>query len=130
MKYDIAKQTIFASAYIYKIQRADEHDDNFYIGSTKDIFSRLIEHKQKYKEGKRKIYKYIKEHGEFDNWEIIIIDKFDYKSKEDVILREAYWQYKLKPSLNANCAGGNEKTTKAYKKRKYGDKQYTDETIK
>lgn len=121
MKYDTSKQTIYVSAYIYKLCRGDKQDDNIYIGSTVDIFSRLQEHKNKCKKSNTKLYKYIRENGGYENWNFIIIDKFDYKTKQDLILREAYHQELLKPTLNTNVAGGNNKpSSKYYKKRQYG----------
>jgi len=69
--------------YIYKlIKKGAINDDMVYIGSTTDVKTRMYNHKgmchnpesPKYN---YKVYKYIRENGGFDEWEMIIIDKIE-----------------------------------------------------
>ncbi len=53
-----------------------------YIGSTTDVKRRKIQHKYscnkiKNREYNKKLYKYIRENGGFDEWEMVILDEFN-----------------------------------------------------
>lgn len=69
--------------YIYKlIKKGAINDDMVYIGSTKDIIERWRIHILRCKDEKNskhhlKVYKYIRENGGIDEWEMIIIDEIE-----------------------------------------------------
>ena len=81
---------------VYRIVDKNE-PSMFYIGSTKDLNHRIKSHKFDCKTMDRKVYKYIRENGGWDNFEFEVIEKYDnYKEKEIEIIQE------LQPPLNMN----------------------------
>lgn len=69
--------------YIYKlIKKGAVNDDMVYIGSTNDVKHRKVQHKyacnkKANKEYNKKLYKYIRENGGIDEWEMVILDEFN-----------------------------------------------------
>ena len=69
--------------YIYKlIKKGAVNNDMVYIGSTKDVKNRKMQHKyscnkKKNKEYNKKVYKYIRENGGIDEWDMIVIDEIE-----------------------------------------------------
>lgn len=88
---------------IYKIRCLDEAITDIYIGSTdRGLGVRKSQHKSDYsKTPNRKVYKFISEHGGWENWEMVEIDSIQGDAK---VLRRAerYWCDKLLPTLNKN----------------------------
>ena len=80
----------FNNAVIYKISCKDENIKECYIGSTINFKVRKIAHKtscnnRKNRKYNYKIYKFIRENGGLDNWNMIIIKKFkDCKSEKEL----------------------------------------------
>jgi len=106
MKIKLNTSDIKVSAYIYKLKRTDIEDDNIYIGSTKDVFTRLQEHISKYKSNStRKLYDYIRKNGDINNWEMVIIDKIEYNTRRELINKEREYFELYKPSLNMKKMG-------------------------
>jgi hypothetical protein len=74
--------------WIYKLIKKDAtNDDMVYIGSTCDVEDRRYNHKNccsnpNTKEHNLKVYKYIRENGGIDEWELIILDEFEVPLKE------------------------------------------------
>lgn len=94
-----------SNAYIYRIVCKDENIDDCYVGHTfKPINVRTYHHRktcenQKYKYHNKKLYRFIRSHGGFDNFNIEIIengvmDKFYARS------REQFWIDNYNPTLN------------------------------
>jgi hypothetical protein len=86
---------------IYKL--FNPNSDSFYIGSTsKELKQRLAKHVNKSHEcPKRKVYKYILEHGGFKDWAIVELFRFQ---TDDIIERrmcEQSYIDDLKPDLNS-----------------------------
>lgn len=69
--------------YIYKlIKKGAVNDDMVYIGSTNDVKWRMYNHKCRCTNPESpkynyKVYKYIRENGGFDEWEMIVIDEIE-----------------------------------------------------
>jgi hypothetical protein len=74
--------------YIYKlIKKGAVNDDMVYIGSTEDIIRRLKSHISRCNNSNSpkynlKVYKYIRENGGFDEWDMLIIDEIEVPLKK------------------------------------------------
>jgi hypothetical protein len=88
----------------YKIVCKDENIKDCYVGKTTNLNKRIRSHKSKCNNVKSaeynyKLYQFIRENGNIDNWNIIEIDKGEYDDKDSSI-RERYWIEKLNANLN------------------------------
>ena len=89
----------------YKIFCKDENIKDCYVGKTKELNKRWTCHKkscnnQNDDKYNLKLYKFIRENGNIDNWNIIEIDKGEYDDKDSSI-RERYWFEELNANLNS-----------------------------
>lgn len=93
----------YKNSKIYKLVCKDLNITNFYVGSTaQPLCKRMVYHRQKVSENpNRKVYKFINEHGGFQNWSIVLIENFPCNNKEEQLKREQYWKDLLKPTLNS-----------------------------
>ena len=48
------------------------------------------------------VYKFIREHGDWDNWDMVQIEIYGVEKKRDLQTRERYWIEGLKSSLNSS----------------------------
>ncbi len=94
----------YENSCIYKIVCRDPTITDFYVGSTTNFKRRSVDHRYAYNEHKtnRKVYDFIRNNGEFDNWKIIIIEQYPCDSLKQLHIRERYWMDKLKPTLNTS----------------------------
>jgi hypothetical protein len=107
----------YANTVIYKICCKNIDITDIYIGSTTNIKRRIREHKNtcnnlKNKNYHLKVYEFIRNNGGFDNWNIIIIEKYPCNSHTDAIIRERELYETLKPILNTYYP---QRTTKEYR---------------
>lgn len=93
--------------FIYKLYCKDKNIKPFYIGSTKNIKKRIEYHNISSRYSKddkyhRKMYKYIRENGGFQNWtfEILKIQNIT-NTKVQRLIERMYFK-KLNPTLNVN----------------------------
>ena len=71
--------------YIYKlIKKGAINDDMVYIGSTTNVSKRWKNHNDNLSNvrSNSKVYKYIRENGGFDEWEMLVIDKIEVPLKK------------------------------------------------
>ena len=100
----MAKKKInYANTVIYKICCDDTAD--FYIGSTTDFTSRKSQHKTNCNNENRtsynlKIYKTIREYGGWQNWRMVVIEKFPCENRREAEKREEEIRMELKATLN------------------------------
>lgn len=92
--------------YIYKIYEIS-NNDIFYIGSTNNFKKRRYMHKKNTtnkvsKKYKLKLYKYIRECGGWDKFNMEIYETLDTDNKRECLLREHTLVNELKPQLNTN----------------------------
>lgn len=109
------------SVYIIRSKDLSLHD--IYIGSTKNMRKREITHKTNcYNENSRdyniKVYKFIRDNGGWDNWEMVKIASVWYKATKSLKQIEQDYIDKYKPKLNSNRAYRSEEYYKEYKKQK------------
>jgi len=101
----MTKRKNFDNCIIYKLVCLDTTYPEVYVGSTTCFKQRKYDHKNKcYNEKHRaynyKIYQYIREHGGFENFTMIEIEKFPCENSRQLEAREEYWRKELKATLN------------------------------
>lgn len=95
--------------YIYKICCKDLSIKDCYIGSTKDINKRQIQHRSSCSNETQNnsncmIYQFIRENGNWDNWQMTIVETINCETKNDALIRERYWIETLKANLNSRSS--------------------------
>ena len=100
----------YKNGIIYKLVCKNTGVKDVYVGSTCNLKKRRQEHKGlcnnvNNKEYGRKVYKFIRANGGFQNWGMILVEKYPCKSKQELTLRERYWKDKLDATLNTNVPG-------------------------
>jgi hypothetical protein len=122
----------YTKGLIYKICCNDENIKDIYIGSTVDFKSRKLRHKsncynEKAKEYNFKLYKFIRDNGEWENWTMIELYKYPCVNKNELSQEEDRVMMELKSSLNSQRAFRTEEEKKASSKKYRDDNR---ETIK
>jgi hypothetical protein len=96
----------FSKTCIYKLVHVDDlNDENIYIGSTTNMINRKCRHHracydEKDHEYNSNKYKFIRENGGWDEWRMILIEKYPCNDINEARARERYWIKELKPTLN------------------------------
>jgi hypothetical protein len=102
------KQSInYQNTEIYKIVCDDTPE--FYVGHTTNFIKRKQNHKrscniEKDRGYNFKIYKTIREFGGWDNWRMVLVEKFPCENKREAEKREEEIRVELKATLNTNRA--------------------------
>ncbi len=101
-----------------------------YVGSTCNFTKRKNEHKSSTnnlnsKNYNIKVYKFIRDNGGFENWEMIMIEEYPCGNKMQKVKRERYWCEELKSELNSDVPGRTIKEYYENNKKKYSE--YTKE---
>ena len=117
----IAVKDDFSGSVIYKIFCKDENIKDFYIGSSKDLYDRMRVHKSMcYNENDRgyslKIYEFIRENGDWKNFDVEIVEYYPCKNEKELKQREQYYIKKYEPTLNCHNAYRTEEEIKERKK--------------
>ena len=94
--------------YIYKITDS-KNQEEFYIGSTKDISRRKSQHKKNTcnkskKSYWRKVYQYIRANGGWTSFEVTILEAGNCEDSAYMKQKEQEYINKLKPTLNSSKA--------------------------
>jgi len=95
----------YSKGIIYKLVSKDLSIPDMYIGSTTNFNKRRNCHKNncinennpKYN---LKVYQFIRDNNGWDNWDMVEIEKYSCKDKNELFKRERYFYEELKPSLN------------------------------
>ena len=95
----------YNTSCIYKLCCNDSNITDIYIGSTTNFRRRKFTHKCacNYNPGKSyncNVYKFIRNNGGWDNWNMVQIESYEAKDKRDLHSRERYWIETLKSTLN------------------------------
>ena len=95
----------YSNSSIYKIVCKDIDIKDCYVGSTTNLIKRKHQHKNNCNNVNGKgynyyVYRFIRDHGGFDNWDIILIEKFDCKTKEELHRKERFYLETLGATLN------------------------------
>jgi hypothetical protein len=104
----------YAKSIFYKLVCRDPSITEKYVGFTTNQYNRLQYHKEACSDPKNighgfKVYKFIRSHGGFDNWEMQILEFRPCKDKFEARLRERYWVEELKAELNSQVPGRTSK---------------------
>ena len=111
----------YSKSCIYKICCKDPDITDFYIGSTTELTKRRHHHKitcinPNQVSYNSPVYKFIRDNGGWDNWEVVKIENYDCNCSEDLCKRERELFEELKPTLNKNRPIISVKETKEYQK--------------
>jgi len=108
----------YENGVIYMIKHKTDDTKEFYIGSSFDFKARCRAHKsdcnnENSKRYNLKVYKYIRENGGFNEWEIILLYDYPCKNKYELKLEEQRTVKEYKSTLNTQVPG---RTHKEYRK--------------
>jgi hypothetical protein len=109
---------LYQKSVIYKlVHKNDQNNENIYVGSTTNFRGRKLHHKistnnPNEKKYNRTQYKYIRENGGWDEWEMIAIETYPCESKRELEIRERFHIETLKSKLNKNIPT---RTSKEYR---------------
>lgn len=97
----------YQKSVIYKVSCKDTNITEFYIGSTVNFSQRKYDYNSKMKNEKAnayntKYYKFIRENGGWENWNMEIYEYYPCNTKEELEDREDYLVIELKSPLNTN----------------------------
>jgi len=95
----------YTNTIIYKLCCKDLVITDIYVGHTTDMRKRKYLHKSVCNNEKNKkyyfnVYKFIRDNGNWDNWDMIEIERFEAIDGDDARKRERYWIEELKATLN------------------------------
>jgi len=103
----------------YMIVCKDPKIIDSYVGHTSNFHKRSSAHKSACLNNEKKLYKCIRNNGNWDNWTIILLEKYPCKTGLEASEREAYWYNIIKPSLNINVPNRNQKESLKIGMKKY-----------
>lgn len=119
----------YSNGKIYKL--VNNVDDKIYVGSTCNLLRvRKYKHKNEAKTTPRKVHKHLNSVG-WENVEIILIEDYECKNKDELRARERHWIDELKPELNKEIPcrtmtewrEDNKEKRLAYNKERYENKK-------
>ena len=122
--------TDYSKTIIYKIVCNDLNVKNCYVGHTINMTKRKCVHKsichnEKNKAHNLKIYQIIHENGGWDNWSMLLVEKFPCKDKYEACKREREVYEELEAKLNTIRPHRTQEELK--EERKEYEKQYREE---
>ena len=96
----------YSSTIIYKICCKDPLITDIYIGHTTNFIQRKYNHKTNCcnsdaKNHNLNVYKFIREYGGWQNWDMIQIELINCNNSQEALMRERYWIETLKSTLNS-----------------------------
>ena len=107
----------YSKTITYKIVCKDVNITDLYVGSTTDFVRRRHQHKYHTVNNTNKshlyVYDFINKNGDWNNFEMIEIEKYNALDHNDALKRERYWLEELKATLNAQTPS---RPKKEYKK--------------
>ena len=94
----------YQNAIVYKIVCKDLDVKECYVGSTTNFRKRKNLHKLASNTPSYRlnyyVYQFIRANGAWDNWDMVLIEKYPCECKLELHKRERYWIEKLHASLN------------------------------
>jgi len=96
----------YQNGKIYKLCCKDPSITDIYVGSTLNQYQRKARHKIVCNNPNGKfynmnLYQFIRAHGGFDEWNLIVLEEYAAENKNDLLWKEREWVEKLQPSLNS-----------------------------
>jgi hypothetical protein len=125
----------YSKTVIYKIVCNDLNVKDMYIGHTTEFTKRKTAHKTdcnntKLKKYNLKLYKTIRDNGNWENWSMIEIEKYPCTDGNEARARERYWYEYLNANLNKQCPNRGEKEYNKQYKDEYVKHQHNKDTIR
>ena len=113
----------YTKCCIYKLCCKDPMIEDCYIGSTTNVIKRRQNHKKSCtnpndKEYNTYKYQFIREKGEWLNWNLVVIEEFSCENKFQKEKMERYYIEELKPTLN-KAVPVKYQTGDVYNKKEY-----------
>ena len=104
----------YQNAMIYKLCCNDLNITDIYIGSTVCFRKRKWQHKHSCnnindKNYNLKLYKFIRDNGGFENWDMVLVANTPCNSKLQLSKHERHYYEKLNATLNSYCPGRTKK---------------------
>ena len=95
----------YQKSIIYKICCKDVSITDCYVGSTTNLSRRKPVHKSRCNNESDKaynsnVYQFIRGHGNWDNWDMIVVEEYPCNSKNQLHTRERYHMGNLHATLN------------------------------
>ncbi len=90
----------YSKTIIYKIVCRDLGITNCYVGQTTDFANRKHGHKCFCKTSSFYVYQFIREHGGWENWDMIMVEQYPCTNLVEAGARERYWIEQLNADLN------------------------------
>ena len=122
----------YNNTVIYKIVCRDLSVKDVYVGHTTDFKNRKNQHKNicnyRKEENNSKKYDFIRNHGGWENWEMVEIEKYPCNDSNEATARERYYCEFLNSTLNTNLPRGN--TTNARQRHYDNNKQIYKERVR
>ena len=109
----------YNNTLIYRLVCKDLTITDCYIGHTTNMIKRRQKHKADCKKINSYVYRFIRENGEWTNWEMIKIEDYPCKDRNDASKRERYWKEYYNATLNTNTPS---RTIEEYRFDKYTEK--------
>ena len=102
----------YSKTIIYKIVSNDLNINDVYVGHTTNFIKRKAQHKSdcnniNSKRHNLKVYKTIRENGNWDNWLMIEIEKYPCNDINEATARERHYYELLNAKINIQCPGRN-----------------------
>ena len=99
----------YENSFIYKIVCNDENIKSCYVGATTGFVSRRNQHKmtchnENAPNHNIKLYKFIRENGGWNNWEMVLIEEVSCENKLELSKKEREYMETLEADLNTNKA--------------------------
>ena len=127
--------------YFYKIVCKDLNVTECYVGHTTNFTKRKCTHKsicnnERSKSYDLPIYKFIRDHGNWDNWDMILIEDCKCENRLDALRKERGYLEQVKASLNLTipsrsnkewCVENREKIYETQKKYKENNRERINE---
>jgi hypothetical protein len=117
----------YSRTIIYKLVCKDLAIKELYVGATTNWFNRQGTHKstcnnENHKGYNCKVYQFIRENGDWNNWVMIMVEKYPCKDKLESDAREHYWTELLEAKLNMNVVGRTKKEYEEANKEYFAEK--------
>jgi hypothetical protein len=102
------------TGYVYKLVSNDVEIKECYVGSTTNTIVRKSQHKKCCNTPNKipynyYVYQFIRDNGGFDNWDMVIVEDFNFDKRQELHTRERFHMEQLIATLNKQKPGRTQK---------------------